>query len=123
MGKNGYVRYFDEKAMVPYLYNGTVFISYDDPESVRAKLAYAADQGLGGIMFWEFGGDKEKELQRVICEAGQVKSAAADSSQTSDTAVQSAPMPDTSTQSAQAPPPPISPLPGTLIWYTRAGIR
>ena len=123
VGKNGYVRYFDEKAMVPYLYNGTVFISYDDPESVRAKLAYAADQGLGGIMFWEFGGDKEKALQRVICEAGQAKSAAADSAQTSDTAVQSAPIPDTSTQSAQAPTATAQPSPWNADTVYQSGDR
>lgn len=65
-GKNGYIRYYDATAKVPYLYNGSVFISYDDPESIREKLSFAADKNLGGIMFWDFSGDKDKKLQQLI---------------------------------------------------------
>lgn len=67
-GKNGYVRYYDEQAKVPYLSNGTTFISYEDTQSVRGKLEYAREKKLGGVMFWEFCGDKNKELQSVISE-------------------------------------------------------
>ncbi len=57
--KNGFVRYWDPIAKAPYLYNETdsIFISYDDPESVALKTSYAKDQKLGGIMFWELGND------------------------------------------------------------------
>lgn len=67
-GKNGYVRYYDEQARVPYLSDGSTFISYDDTQSVREKLSYAGEKKLGGIMFWEFSGDKNKEIQTVIAE-------------------------------------------------------
>lgn len=67
-GKNGYVRYYDEQARVPYLSDGSTFISYDDMQSIREKLSYARDKKLGGVMFWEFSGDKNKELQTVIAE-------------------------------------------------------
>lgn len=66
VNKSGFKRYWDDVAKVPYLYNGNVFISYDDAESIGYKLRYADEKGLGGVMFWEFSGDKEKLLQKVI---------------------------------------------------------
>lgn len=68
IGKNGYKRYWDELAQAPYIYNGTSFISYDDKESIEIKLEYADKLKLGGAMFWEFGGDKHKELQKVVAD-------------------------------------------------------
>jgi len=61
--KNGFVRYWDPIAKAPYLYNekDSIFISYDDPESVALKTMYAKDQKLGGIMFWELGNDCKEE--------------------------------------------------------------
>ena len=61
--KNGYVRYWDPVAKAPYLYNATdsIFISYEDTVSIRLKTEYAANTGLGGIMFWSLGGDAEKD--------------------------------------------------------------
>ena len=32
-------------------------ISYDDPESLALKAAYAREHGLGGVMIWELGSD------------------------------------------------------------------
>ena len=57
--KNGFVRYWDSVAKAPYLYNAkdSVFITYDDTMSVRLKTKYAAENGLGGIMFWQLGAD------------------------------------------------------------------
>lgn len=59
INKNGYTRYWDPRAKAPYLYNAndSIFITYDDPESVALKARFAFDQKLGGIMFWELGGD------------------------------------------------------------------
>ncbi len=57
--KNGYTRYWDEAAKAPYLYNpaDSIFITYEDTVSVRLKTEYAIRNQLGGIMFWELGGD------------------------------------------------------------------
>lgn len=57
--KNGYIRYWDSIAKAPYLYSAkdSIFISYDDPKSVALKTKYAIDNTLGGIMFWQLGGD------------------------------------------------------------------
>lgn len=68
IGKGNYTRYFDPVAKVPYLYNGTSFISYDDEESIKIKLQYAEKMKLGGTMFWEFSADKKKTLQKVIAD-------------------------------------------------------
>ncbi len=60
--KNGFVRYWDDIAKAPYLYNATdsVFISYEDTVSIRLKTRYVIDKGMGGIMFWQLVGDAEK---------------------------------------------------------------
>ncbi len=57
--KDGFIRYWDPVAKAPYLYNAkdSVFITYDDTMSVRLKTKYAAENGLGGIMFWQLGAD------------------------------------------------------------------
>ncbi|MDF1559170.1 MAG: glycoside hydrolase family 18 protein [Bacteroidales bacterium] len=57
--KNGFTRYWDETAEAPYLYNpaDSIFITYEDTVSARLKTEYAIRNQLGGIMFWELGGD------------------------------------------------------------------
>ncbi|GHE54425.1 chitinase [Streptomyces longispororuber] len=40
-----------------YAHCGTNWWSYDTPATVRAKMAWAKEQGLGGAFFWEFSGD------------------------------------------------------------------
>lgn len=32
-------------------------ITYDDPESLGAKLDFVKERGLSGVMFWELSGD------------------------------------------------------------------
>ncbi len=51
----GFRRYWDENAQAPYLYNAkdSLFITYDDPQSVALKTTYAKENNLGGIMFWQ----------------------------------------------------------------------
>ncbi len=61
--RNGYIRYWDPVAKAPYLYNAmdSVFISYEDTVSIRLKTEYALQMGLGGIMFWQLGGDASRD--------------------------------------------------------------
>jgi chitinase len=65
--RNGFTRYWHPEAQVPWLYNPQtgVFVSYDDPQSIAAKARYVREQGLGGIMFWELGGDNGELLQAI----------------------------------------------------------
>jgi chitinase len=55
-------RFWHEQAKVPWMWNPQtrVFVSYDDPESLRAKAQYARDRKLGGVMFWELEHDDEQ---------------------------------------------------------------
>lgn len=64
--KNGFIRYRDDTAKAPYLFNGTDFISYDDPESIAQKCRYIMENGLKGIMYWEHGCDVTHELINSI---------------------------------------------------------
>jgi chitinase len=55
----GFVRYWDDVAKVPWLYNAETkeWITYEDPQSMRIKGEYIAAQTLGGAMFWELSND------------------------------------------------------------------
>lgn len=59
-----YIKAYDTRAGVPYILknDGTEFISYDNPRSIQEKSQYVINQGLGGIMFWEYGTDTSGEL-------------------------------------------------------------
>ncbi len=54
INKNGFVRYWDDKASAPYLFNPEkkIFISYDDEESVKNKCKYVKQYHLAGVMFF-----------------------------------------------------------------------
>ena len=64
VNRNGFAAHWMDLLRVPWLYNAAsaTFVSYDDPRSVceKAWLVQAAD--LGGVMFWEFSGDRQNDL-------------------------------------------------------------
>jgi chitinase len=64
--RNGYVRYWDDEAKAPFLFNGSSFITYDDEESLQHKCDYVRNGGLAGIMFWEYGCDETHLLLAAI---------------------------------------------------------
>ncbi len=66
INKNGYVRYWDEEAKAPWLFNGETFFSYDDECSICCKCEYILWQGLAGIMFWEYSGDTSGVLIKTM---------------------------------------------------------
>jgi GH18 family chitinase len=55
--------HWDSEAVVPYLSHvGTTpatywYITYDDPQSIQAKVQYIIARGLGGWIIWELGAD------------------------------------------------------------------
>jgi chitinase len=57
-------RYWDSEAKVPYLYDSVrkLWISYDDPQSMKVKTDFIKAKGLGGAMIWELSGDRDQEL-------------------------------------------------------------
>jgi chitinase len=66
--KNGFKRYWDEKAKAPYLFNAAsmIFISYDDEASIAEKCHYVTAHKLGGVMFWEYSEDPKGYLLGTI---------------------------------------------------------
>uniref|UniRef100_UPI003216FCC6 glycoside hydrolase family 18 protein n=1 Tax=uncultured Draconibacterium sp. TaxID=1573823 RepID=UPI003216FCC6 len=76
INKEGYDRHWDSIAKAPFIYSvaDSVFITYDDPESVKLKTKYAKDMKLGGIMFWQLSSDTKEEnslLNAIYEEATQ----------------------------------------------------
>lgn len=59
---SGWVHHWDPVALAPYAYNKSKkwYATYDNSESVKAKVEYARRYKLGGIMFWELTCDKPK---------------------------------------------------------------
>jgi chitinase len=77
MLNQGFVRYWDPVASVPYLYNSDkhIFVSYEDPESIAAKCHYVLTHKLGGVMFWDYSGDPAGVLLGAIDQSLRVGAA------------------------------------------------
>lgn len=66
--KQGFTRYWDQAASAPYLYNARqrIFVSYEDPQSLRLKCGYVREHRLAGIMFWEYESDRSGALLNAV---------------------------------------------------------
>jgi chitinase len=71
----GFVRYWDDKAKAPYLWNAESrqLVSYDDEESVKLKCEYVVGHGMAGVMFWQYASDPKKYLLTAIHETKHKK--------------------------------------------------
>ena len=65
--EKGFEVFFDSKTKSTYAYNykTKVFVTYDDPISLKAKIEYIKNKKVG-LMFWDYGGDNDSELISVI---------------------------------------------------------
>lgn len=61
-----YKKFYDSTALVPWLFNGSTFVSYDDASSIQRKAQYAVSKNLLGVGAWELGFDKTGVLIRTI---------------------------------------------------------
>ena len=63
----------DSSAKARWLYNEEKeeFLSYDDEESVAAKVDYAAERNLAGVMYWEHSCDPTRRLLGAMAAAGK----------------------------------------------------
>jgi chitinase len=52
-----FTTYRDPNSMAPWLFDGSTFWTYDDETSIGAKLEYARQEALGGVMIWDLSGD------------------------------------------------------------------
>jgi len=68
VNKQGYVRFWDDISKAPYLWNAEkrIFITYDDPESMRLKCRYLREKGMAGVMFWQYYSDETGELLQTL---------------------------------------------------------
>ena len=62
--------YREPTSLAPWLYDSQqgVMITFDDPQSLKEKAAYARKLGLGGMMIWQLAGDdlKNSLLQSLV---------------------------------------------------------
>ncbi|HEX6361378.1 MAG TPA: glycoside hydrolase family 18 protein [Albitalea sp.] len=68
VNRNGFRRHWNAAAQAAFLHNPATreFISYEDPQSLRAKLRLVKARRLGGVMIWELGGDRRQELLAIV---------------------------------------------------------
>lgn len=66
LNQNGYKRYYDNQAKAAYLYNGDMFITYEDPEALLEKVKYIYQHDLGGAMVWEYSQDAEDGIVKFL---------------------------------------------------------
>ncbi len=71
LAQKAWARHWDAQAQAPWLWNATThqFISYDDPQSLQAKIDYVERKGLGGFMYWEYRQDRDEQLLDVLVQA------------------------------------------------------
>jgi chitinase len=71
LSKNSsFQRLWDAKAQAPYLYSAkdSTWITYEDPESLKAKVGFIRKNGLAGVMFWEMSEDNTGSLLNTLHE-------------------------------------------------------
>ena len=66
LNATGYQKYFHSSAKVPWLFNGSTFITYEDEQSMAEKAAYIKNKGLGGAMIWELSQDPNRVLLNAL---------------------------------------------------------
>lgn len=61
-----YQKHFHTESMVPWLFNGSTFISYEDPQSISFKVSYIKKKNLSGAMIWELSQDPNGTLLNTL---------------------------------------------------------
>ena len=71
VNQKGFVRFWDENAKAPYLFNSETnqLVVYDDEESIRLKCEYVIDNDLAGMMFWQYASDTSEYLLDAMNES------------------------------------------------------
>ena len=66
--QTGSHRSWDELAKVPYAYNDTIWISYEDNKSAQLKAEWIRDHGFGGVMTYNLNND---DYEGICSEDGE----------------------------------------------------
>ena len=64
----GYEDFFDQSAKQSYRYNKEkkIFVTYPSSDFIKAAMTYTKEQGLAGIMYWEYGHDMDGRILQMI---------------------------------------------------------
>jgi chitinase len=59
--------FWDDKSSAPFIYrkSDSLFVTFENKESLALKTQYVVDRGLNGIMFWQFNGDNGDLLEVI----------------------------------------------------------
>lgn len=62
LNNSAFTKYYHSDARVPWLFNGSTFISYDNENSIVAKAQYIKSNNLAGACAWELSQNKNGVL-------------------------------------------------------------
>jgi chitinase len=64
---NAFQSYWDESSKSSYIWrkSDSLFLTYENPKSLKIKVDFIKNKGLGGIMFWQFTGDNGELLTTI----------------------------------------------------------
>lgn len=66
INNTSYTKFFHTDALVPWLFKGFVFISYDDEVSISYKAKYIVQSNLAGAAIWELSQNKGGQLLNAL---------------------------------------------------------
>ena len=64
--KQGYSRYFDEKAQAAWWFDGSTFVSGEDDRSIAYKGQWIVENGLQGAAVWQYTQDAEGAMLGML---------------------------------------------------------
>ncbi|MEU5788957.1 glycoside hydrolase family 18 protein [Micromonospora purpureochromogenes] len=67
---NGYTRYWDGTAKAAWLFNGSTFWTFDDPQAMTEKATFVKLRSLGGIGIWAMDGDDHQGSLMATIDSG-----------------------------------------------------
>jgi chitinase len=70
-GKGSFVRYMHPQANVPWLFDGSTFVSYDDAESLAIKGGYVKNNALAGAGVWQLSQNADGTLVGVLSDSAR----------------------------------------------------
>jgi len=66
LSNSSFTKYYHSDARVPWLFNGSTFISYDDTDSLSLKAQYVNSNNLAGACAWELSQNKSGVLVNTL---------------------------------------------------------
>lgn len=66
LSKSAYKKRYASEGKTPWLFNGTNFITYEDPVSISTKAAYIKSRGIAGAGIWELSENTNGKLLKTL---------------------------------------------------------